>query len=185
MPACQDQLCDSLALEAANGGPITVSDIATFIPQKPTARTEPKGWGVRGLDTNFIGSASTHTVTGTLLGATAQVRFAPTGYRFDYGDGSSVRSTKTGGATWAKQGLRAFDPTPTSHVYRIKGTYAATVSVVYRAEYRVDGMPDWVAVQGTLTIPADAPLSIRIADATTVLVDKDCRQNPSGPGCGP
>ncbi|TPW73073.1 hypothetical protein [Schumannella sp. 10F1B-5-1] len=87
-----------------------MSDIATFIPQKPTARTEPNGWGVRGLDTNVIASAPQHTVDGTLLGATAQVRFTASGYRFDYGDGTPARATTVGGNTWAKQGLRAFDP---------------------------------------------------------------------------
>ncbi|WP_181408371.1 hypothetical protein [Schumannella sp. 10F1B-5-1] len=46
-------------------------------------------------------------------------------------------------------------------------------------------MTTWAPVTGTLTIAAEAPLSIRVADASTVLVDKDCRQNPSGPGCGP
>ncbi|MCU1410166.1 MAG: hypothetical protein JWR04_2747, partial [Rhodoglobus sp.] len=37
-------------------------------------------------------------------------------------------------------------------------------------------------ITGTLTIPAN-PLTLRVGDAKTVLVEHNCNHNPTGPGC--
>jgi hypothetical protein len=165
--------------EAATG-PVTISDIATFRPQQPTAGMQPNRWMIVGLATNFFANTSTHVVEGTLFGGTAQVRFTPIAYNWDYGDGS-VATLNTAGTTWAKQKIAEFDPTPTSHVYDEPGNYTITLTVTYAAEYRVANS-NWNNVIGTLTIPAP-PLTATAGHATTVLVDKDCNANPTGIGC--
>ncbi|QYH37158.1 hypothetical protein FFT87_07855 [Salinibacterium sp. M195] len=167
---------------AAAGGtaPITIADIATFRPQTPTAAMQPHLWMIVGLDTNFYTTASAHVVDGTLFGGTAQVRFIPIGYNWNYGDGTTATHGSPG-KTWAKNKIAEFDPTPTSHVYEEPGEYTITLAVTYAAEYRVAGS-DWNNVVGTLTINAP-PLTATAGHATTVLVDQNCNANPTGIGC--
>ena len=97
---------------------------------------EPNGWMIVGLDTNFFATGGVQVKDGTLLGQPASVRFTPVTWRWTYGDGTSA-SAAMGGTTWAAQGVREFDPTPTSHVYRSPGTYYIDLSIDYRAEYRI------------------------------------------------
>lgn len=141
---------------------------------------EPDGWTIAGLDTNFYAITGQHLVTGTLLGRPADVRFTPIAYRWAYGDGTSA-TKNTAGGTWAGQGIPEFEPTPTSHVYEQVGDYTITLSIVFAAEYRFAG-GSWRPVVGTITLPAN-DLHIRAGTAKTVLVEHDCTQNPSGPGC--
>ncbi|MBH0099469.1 hypothetical protein I6E68_10005 [Salinibacterium sp. NSLL150] len=161
-------------------GPLSITDIATFRPQAPAAGMQPNQWMIVGLDTNFYANASAHVVDGTLFGGTAQVRFTPTSYNWDYGDGTTS-TLGTAGTTWAKSKIAEFDPTPTSHVFEEPGNYTISLAVTYAAEYRVAGS-SWQNVVGTLTIVAP-PLTATAGHATTVLVDQDCIANPTGIGC--
>lgn len=160
--------------------PITLRDIASFRPTAGVQHMEPRGWVVAGLDANFYAVVGQQLVDGALLGRPATVRFTPVGYRWNYGDGTAaVRSTQ--GATWASQGLRDFDPTPTSHVYADEGEYVIRLSIDFRAEYRF-GSSGFVPITGTVTVPANE-LYVTVTGAKTVLVEHDCSANPSGPGC--
>lgn len=161
-------------------GLVTLSDIAHFRPDPRYQRMEPDGWVVVGLPANIYSIVDTHIVPGELLGQSADVRFTPVAWTWDYGDGTSA-TLPTKGATWAAHGLREFDATPTSHIYRQSGSYTIRLSVVYRAEYRIAGGP-FVPIAGTLTLPAN-DLHITASGAKTVLVDRDCTIAPRGPGC--
>jgi len=165
---------------ASATGPVTISDIATFRPQSASAAMQPNQWMIVGLATNFYANASAHVIDGTLFGGTAQVRFTPIAYNWNYGDGNAA-TLATAGTTWAKYKIAEFDPTPTSHSYDKPGNYTITMSVTYAAEYRVAGT-SWRNVVGTLTIAAP-PLTASAGHATTVLVDQDCNANPTGIGC--
>lgn len=159
---------------------ITIRDIASFTPTPGRQQMEPDGWTVAGLDTNFYAITDPHVVGGTLLGRAADVRFTPRSFAWNYGDGSTaVKSTK--GGPWAALGIREFEPTPTSHVYEQLGDYTITLSITFSAEYRFAGGP-WRPVVGTITLPAN-DLHIRVGEAKTVLVERDCLTAPSGPGC--
>jgi hypothetical protein len=160
--------------------PITLADIAQFHPTPGTDHMEPNGWMVVGLDTNFYAVAVAQVREGQLLGRSASVRFTPRNYRWTYGDGTSA-TRATRGSTWAAQGMAEFDPTPTSHVYRAKGTYTIDLTIGFGAEYRYDG-GSWIPIAGTLAVPANR-LVATAGDAKTVLVAKDCSANPFGPGC--
>ncbi len=161
---------------------VTIRDVASFRPELAVLRSEPDGWAVRGLDANILATGGSSTRTGELFGITAEVRFTPVAYTFDYGDGSAPLSAASPGSTWATLGLDEFDPTPTSHVYTAAGTYTVTLLVDYAAEYRVGGGA-FIPIPGTLAIPS-APIDIVVADsATTALVDRSCRADPAGPGC--
>jgi len=159
---------------------VTLNDIANFAPAVGGNHMEPNGWIVVGLDTNFYSDAAPRVVEGSLLGQPAAVRFTPVAWRWIYGDGTSKFSTSPG-ASWASLNLREFDPTPTSHVFAAPGSYAIDLTVEYSAEYQFAGT-GWVAIAGTIELPANRIVATA-SDANTVLVNRDCRQNPGGPGC--
>jgi hypothetical protein len=166
--------------DAAEAQPITIRDIASFIPTPGRQQMQPDGWTVAGLDTNFYAITQQHVVPGTLLGRPADVRFTPTAFHWNYGDGTAATKPTKGG-TWEALGLDEFEPTPTSHVYEQLGDYTITLSITFTAEYRFDGSA-WRGVVGNLTLPAN-DLYLRVGTAKTVLVEHDCLANPSGPGC--
>jgi hypothetical protein len=159
---------------------ITLADIARFRPAPGVQRMEPDGWVVVGLPANIYSIVGTQIVPGELLGQSADVRFTPVAWQWNYGDGA-VATLPTKGGTWAALGLREFDATPTSHVYRQAGSYTIRLSIVYRAEYRIAGGP-FIPIAGTITLPANE-LHITASGAKTVLVDRDCTVAPRGPGC--
>lgn len=159
---------------------VTSRDVASFIPRAPGATSEPERWTVVDLPTNFIMSASTHTVPGTLLGFPAEVRFHPIQSLWFHSDGAQV-TAQTLGAKWASLGQREFTNTATAHVYRELRSYHIDTAVVYRAEYRVNG-GEWTDVEGT--IRKDGPrLFLEVMGADTVLVARTCHEGHPGPGC--
>jgi len=159
---------------------VTLSDVAAFRPDVGSNAMQPNGWAVVGLDTNFFSRGGADVVAGTLLGGPAEVRFTPVAWTWSYGDGATRRATTAGGL-WAELGIPEFDATPTSHVYAAKGTYTITLTIDYVAEYRL-GSGAWVPIAGVLSLPSNQ-LTITVGSARTVLVEDDCRVNPSGPGC--
>ncbi|MDZ4044247.1 MAG: PKD domain-containing protein [Rhodoglobus sp.] len=159
---------------------VTWADVAHFVPDVGTHSMEPDGWAVIGLSTNFISSAAPHTLSGTVLGSPADVRFTPVSWHWDFGDGES-RSSWSPGASWASLGVGEFAETDTSHRFRERGTFTVTLRVELEAEYRIRG-GSWAPIAGTLAVDA-APLTVLARSARTVLVDEDCIRNPAGPGC--
>jgi hypothetical protein len=155
-------------------------DLAAFVPHRPALTVEPDGVGIVGAPTNLVGTVATHTLTGTLFGNPVTVRFTPASYVFDYGDGSTS-TTSTGGASWGSLHQAQLTSTPTSHVYRERGTYPVSIRVVYDAA--VDwGNGSWIPVVGQVrSIPNTA--SIRVYEARTALVAHTCEEAPTAPGC--
>ncbi|MCX7521975.1 hypothetical protein OSC27_06740 [Microbacterium sp. STN6] len=159
---------------------VNASDLVNFTPAAPSASMEPDGWAIVGLPANFLARATGSIQSGMLLGYQAQVRFTPHAYVWSYGDGAT-RRTSAAGATWAALRVPEFSQTATSHIYTAKGVHQVRLTVEYTAEYRY-GEPGWRPVNGV--IPADATVvAVLASDAKTVLVDKDCNANPTGPGC--
>jgi hypothetical protein len=159
---------------------ITISDIASFRPAVGGNHMEPNGWTVVGLYTNFYSDATSHVVDGTLLGAPASVRFTPTTWTWDFGDGTSS-SYRTPGASWAALGIGEFEQTATSHVYATATTATIRLTIDYSAEYRL-GAGEWTPIAGSLPVQAP-PMTVVAGGAKTVLVGRDCGSNPRGPGC--
>jgi len=165
----------------APGNPsVTISDLRSFPAAPGTDHMEPSGWMIVGLSTNFYSLVGVETVDGTLLGQLATVRFTPVAWHWTYGDGTTA-TRSTPGTTWAAQGIPQFDPTSTSHVYSTAGTYFIDLSITFTADYRFAG-GNWTRVVGTITLPANR-LVATAGGAKTVLVNRDCTQNPGGPGC--
>lgn len=159
---------------------VTLADLASFRPAAPTLTGEPQGFGVVGMPTNLVASASEQLIPGTVLGWDVTVRFVPTAFVFDHGDGTSGRSS-TGGASWTDLGQPQFSPTATSHVYRSRGTYPVSVTVEYSAS--VDfGSGRWRPVPGVVRATGGG-YDVHVVEVRTALVDRTCAEDPSGPGC--
>lgn len=175
---CLEVSCDDE--DPTSTPPVTLTDIASFRPAPGVQHMQPDGWTVPGLHTNFYAVTSVHVVEGTLLGQPASVRFTPVSFHWSYGDGSTA-TRETKGGTWSALGVREFDRTPTSHVYRRDGRYTIRLVIDFRAEYRWAGSA-WVPIAGELPLRAN-DLHIVADGAKTVLVEHDCADNPAGPGC--
>jgi len=159
---------------------LSYDDLSHVEPQSPSLSTQPVGWSVINLPTNFIASIAEHVVTTVVLGRDVEVRFTPIRYDWRFGDGET-NATSSPGATWEQLGLAEFSPTPTSHRYRAVLSVAPTVTVTYAVAYRWFGQ-DWISVDGTLSRDASAPI-VFVQNADTVLVASVCRAGRIGPGC--
>lgn len=159
---------------------VTISDIASFVPEPPSVATEPDGIAAKSMPLNTIASASEQTVGGELFGFPVSVTFTPAGFRQDWGDGT-VTESRHGGSRWQQLQQAEFTPTDTSHAYATKGTYTLTVTALYTAV--VDFGP-WGtrAVDGVISATA-AAREIRVVEVHTALVEHDCDEDPAGVGC--
>ena len=160
--------------------PVTLADLANFVPQSASLSSQPRGWTVVNLNTNFIAGASPHVVGGSLFGQSAEVRFTPHAYDWNYGDGGT-QSTAVSGARWDSLGLREFSATPTSHIYASEGSFTTSVSVRYGVEYRVGGGA-WIPVSGEVSSSATTAVVI-VEGADTVLAARDCTNSRSSQSC--
>lgn len=179
--ACLTSFIDPASCGTAPAPPtVSIADVATFAPSLAAAMSEPGGWAIVGLPVNLVGPSGPVTVEGTLLGGPAQVRFTPTVWHWDLGDGATA-SVSTPGASWTDLGLTEFSGTATSHVYSAPGIHRVSLAVDVIAEYRIGGGA-WSPVPGMLTVPVSG-FDLVVATADTVLVDRDCLAAPAGPGC--
>ncbi len=115
--------------------PTHASQLKGFRPDSPSIAIEPNAWSLPTLPVNIYGLASRHRVSGELLGWPVVVRFTPTTFHWNYGDGTG-RSTGSSGSSLLAQGKKQFDVTSTSHVYRRPGRYTVSLQVDYRVEFR-------------------------------------------------
>lgn len=167
------------ASDSGGSEPITLTELASFAPAVPSLQNDPTGFGVVGLPTNFYAPAETQTFDVVLRGRPVTVTFTPVSFVFDTGDGT-VFTTDSGGTAWTAAGEAQFTRTPTSHTYRARGTYAATVTIHYSATVTIGTYV--IPIDGTIPITS-APSSIQVVEVRTALVDKTCDENPGGPGC--
>lgn len=159
---------------------VTIADLASFVPARPNLAAEPSGVAIVGMPMNVVASASEQHIDGTLFDRAVTVRFVPSSFRFDYGDGT-VRTSGAGGASWQQLGQAEFTPTETSHTYASRGSYSIAVTVLYEAS--VDfGSGNWRPVPGYVEATLGG-YGVRVVEVHTALVDQTCLENPAGPGC--
>lgn len=159
---------------------VTLDDIVRFVPESGAAGMEPSGWIVVGLPTNFFADASRHVQAGIVLEQPAEVRFTPTSFTWDYGDGTS-QTVAAPGDTWANLGLAEFSATEAGHTFVDAGPFTIRLVVAYSAEYRFGAGP-FLPLAGS--VPASTLELVALAgDAQTVLVGGQCSDSRRGPGC--
>lgn len=154
---------------AEKGKTVTISDVADFVPTGATLRSQPEGWALVGRPANHVVVAPATTVTARLLGDTAEVRFTPTAFRWEWGDGTG-KVTATPGASWQDLGQDELTATATGHVYMHRGAYFGSVTVVYTAAYRY-GHGEWHDIPGVVTGPRLDFRTLVVIERTTLVVD--------------
>jgi hypothetical protein len=147
--------------------PRFASELGAYTPDRPSFASEPGDWSLPTLPTNFVAQATTHIRRGQLAGWPVEVRFTPVRFHWTFGDGTR-RTVTEAGKTWRELGLRQFDPTPTSHVYRRPGVYTARVVVDYRAEFRFVG-ESFQPVSGTVSATSPSQ-RVRVLTVSPLLV---------------
>jgi hypothetical protein len=160
--------------------PVTLSDLVAFRPRSIALTTEPDGWGIVGLPVNLVGASASHIRAGQLFAEPARVQFIPVRYQWSFGDGTRI-TTISPGLSWSRLNQPPFSSTPTSHVYERAGTYAAVVSVVYRARYSIAG-GGWHDVAGRLLRTDRAVVQLHNG-GMPLLVGRACGHTSGVPGC--
>lgn len=160
--------------------PITIDDLVGFTPAVGELIVQPENWGVLGIPTNFVATATDHVQQGTLLGQPIEVRWRPMAFTFDYGDGIVVTTTDAG-AMWQSSD-DDWTATATSHEYQERGEYTATVTITFEADIATG--TGWATVPGTLDLAAPAE-GVQVFEVQTVLTRGDCIEYPDDPGCSP
>lgn len=179
-PTCRLDQLDLCGDATAATESITIADLASFTPAVGELVVQPENWGVLGIPTNFVATATDHVQQGTLLGQPIEVRWRPVAFTFDYGDGT-VATSDDPGETWQTSD-DDWTATATSHEYQDRGEYTATVTITFEADIATD--TGWATVPGTLDLAAPAE-GVQIFEVQTVLTRGNCIQFPNDPGCTP
>ncbi|MFK4791821.1 hypothetical protein [Microbacterium sp. ZW T5_56] len=144
------------------------TDLIHFAPHNPTATAPNEAMALTNTPLPITLTATTHTLTGTLLGHPVTVTFTPTGFTLDHGDNTTPTHATDNPATIA-------------HTYTSRGTYPTTISTTYTATVTFpDNIPR--PVQGTITITTPGPIT-RILAAHTAPVRTTCTTTPTAPAC--
>lgn len=103
-------------------------------------------------ETNIWVEPQEQTFETEVAGLPVEVRVTPVRYLFDYGDGQVLETARPGYFLSDDQ----WDiETPTSHQYTETGTYQASVTTFYTAEFRVNGGA-WRLIDGEVEVEGDA-----------------------------
>lgn len=175
---CPLNRCD-IVYDVVSLPDVTIADLVSFVPARPTLSGEPAGLGVVGMPMNVVAAASAQQIPGVLFDYDVVVRFTPAAFRFSYGDGTQ-RTSSFGGASWTALRQAEFTPTSTSHVYTSRGQYSVSTTVLYSAD--VSFGSGWRPVPGYVEATTGG-YNVRIVEVRTALVDQTCLENTSGPGC--
>lgn len=113
--------------------------------------------------------ATTHVKNRLLLWYPAQVRFHPSKYHWDFGDGLQSESTHV------------------EHQWSRAGIYSVTLSVDFSVEYRILGKSSWLQLPGLISSRA-IPVQVQVGQGSAiprkvVLVHWNCKQRTQALGC--
>ena len=161
---------------------VTLADLASFRPARPTLDGRAAGFGVVGMPTNVVATASEQRIAGNAarLGRHGALRAGR--LRLRLRRRQRPRATATGGASWQRLGQAQFTPTATSHVYRERGTYPGVGDRAVRGIRRFR-LGNLAAGRRLRHRRRRGGYDVRVVEVRTALVDQTCVENPRGPGC--
>ncbi|QCU77930.1 hypothetical protein E7744_06845 [Citricoccus sp. SGAir0253] len=157
---------------------VTLADFRRLDIRPSTIESDTGGFGLIRAHTNFYATEEVQTLNTTMLDQDVAIQAIPVQWTWNYGDGSSPRTTSAPGGP-----QREFnEETPTSHAYQDTGTYPVSVTTAYRGQFSVNGGP-WIAIPGTASVPS-TPVEADIWRSEAKNVADDCAENPTGWACG-
>lgn len=153
---------------------LTAADFAR-LPLAPSPVTiQPAGGRVLvNIDTIAYTTPAPQYLTTTVLGTTLEVRATPTGWAWDFGDGTEPLVRTTPGAPYPNH--------TTAHPYATPGDYTITVTTTWTGHYRPVGTTTWTPVAGVATTTTTTTLVAE--ESRPRLVTTDCHARPRPPDC--
>lgn len=161
--------------EAAPTPVVTEEDFQSFEIPPSTLHSWPDSWAVTNRRTAFWADASVRYIDLTLFDIPVRVRATPVAYAWDFGDGTTERTTSPGSRPRSVQDARIH------HTYSEPGIVTVTLTTYYAGMYSVDGGP-WLTIPGQAAVPS-APLELEVFRYHRFLVEEDCLDSPDSPDC--
>lgn len=122
----------------------------------------PNGWTLVNVDTIAFTDAQPRTITTSLFGIPVQIRAVPSGYSWDFGDGSTPLTTTDPGAPYPAHTI--------AHAYVSKGAATISLTTTWHGQFRLAGEPTWHDVAGEATTVSSSD-SLEILEARARLVE--------------
>jgi hypothetical protein len=145
-----------------------------------TILSQPANFGLRNAHSNMWAQAAEQEFAFVFQDADIVLKARPVAYLWEYGDGTTVRTTSPGGPVPGN----GFDTqTPTSHRYAETGDFQVAVTTFFAGDYSLDGGP-FQPVAGEAAV-VSAPHLMSIWRTQGHQVSQDCLENPTGVGCQP
>jgi hypothetical protein len=121
--------------------------------QPPTRQT------LVNIPTNLYADSRAAILPTQILGFAVRVRATPLRFRWNYGDGTDLRTDNAGGP---------YPQLDTAHTYRQPGTRTVRLSTTYEGEYSVSGGP-WLPIDGVAIVESQ-PTTLTVRSAKNHLV---------------
>lgn len=95
-----------------------------------------------------------------LLGVDVEVEATPIEFTWTFGDGGKLVTSDAGSP---------YPNMTTTHTFTTTGRFGVTLSTTYAGRYRVAGSPEWLPVDGTVSV-ASPGRNVEVIEARAVLV---------------
>lgn len=154
---------------------VTQADFQKFALPAPRASVQPDGWTVTGYPTNMYTDAHTTTINLTILGFAVRVRATPVSFSWNFGDGRSLSTTRTG----AK--IEPGDSPAISHVYARSGHVRVVLTTHYTGQYSVAGGA-WLPIAGGASVTG-AATPLDVYRYHRYRVGHTCHEDPHATDC--
>lgn len=156
---------------------VTQRDFQAFAIPPAVPHAWPTNWGVAQRRTAFWADSSIRTLNVTLLGQPVAIRATPIAYTWNFGDGTTKKTTTPGSRP------SSLDRASIYHVYTKPGRVTVRLSTTYTGQFSVAGGA-WQDIPGTAAVSSQ-PLNITIYRHHKYLAQDDCLTKPTASDCTP
>lgn len=132
-------------------------------------------WGIAQRKTAFWADSSTKYINDTILGYSITVKAIPRKYHWDFGDGNTLHTSHPGNKPSDINKARIYN------VYTAPGNVTVKLATTYTGMYKI-GNSAWMTIPGSTDIPSHNA-ELRIYRFHKYLVNRSCKEDPTGPDC--
>ena len=134
-------------------------------------------WGIAHRKTAFWADSSIQYISDTILGYPITVKAIPRKYHWNFGDGNTLHTKHPGNKPTDINKARIYN------VYTAPGNITVKLATTYSGMYKIGDSP-WITIPGTTDIQS-SNADLRIYRFHKYLVNKSCKEDPTGPDCAP
>lgn len=134
-------------------------------------------WGIAHRKTAFWADSSIQYINDTILGYPITVKAIPRKYHWNFGDGNTLHTQHPGNKPTDINKARIYN------VYTAPGNVTVKLATTYSGMYKIGDSP-WITIPGTTDIQS-SNADLRIYRFHKYLVNRSCKEDPTGPDCTP